>query len=120
MSGATDFKPVRQAVPDDRQARLAFKVTVLATDGRCLAHDDPAECEGDFQAHHVVTRQQLRHAGREDLSWSPANGITLCEKAHRRHTRAIERFAYDRLPRRCIDFAREHGFLPVLDRFYSR
>jgi len=114
-----DPKPVRADPVGDRDARLDFKVAVLATDGRCMAHDDPADCDGDFHAHHVVTQGQLRRAGRDDLRWDPRNGICVCELAHRRHHRAIQRIQFDRLPARCVEFARENGFLHVLDRFYA-
>lgn len=119
MNVRTDFKPEKAAADDDRQARLDFKVAVLATDGRCLAHDDPDECEGDFHAHHVVTQQQLRHAGRADLLWDPMNGMTVCELAHRRHHRGIQRIRLTRVPGRAIEFARMNYFLVVLDRYYA-
>lgn len=115
-----DPKPFRADPVDDREARLDFKVAVLATDGRCIVHDDPADCDGDFQAHHVVTKQQLRHAGRLDLLWDPRNGATVCETAHRRHTRGIQRIPLSRLPARCVAFALEHGFADVLARYYAR
>lgn len=114
-----DPKPVRADPVDDRAARLDFKIAVLATDGRCIVHDDPADCDGDFQAHHVVTQQQLRHAGRADLLWDPRNGVTICETPHRRHTRAIQRIHRSRLPQRCLDFASEYGFLDIIDRYYA-
>jgi hypothetical protein len=104
----------------EREARLDFKIAVLATDRRCIVHADPAECDGDFQAHHVVTQQQLRKAGSLHLLWDPANGATVCEKAHRRHTLALQRIPYEKLPRRCIDFAMKHGFGDLLDRYYPR
>jgi hypothetical protein len=119
VSGRPDPKPERAEPIDDPEVRLEFKVAVLATDGRCVLHDDPADCEGDLQAHHVVTRQQLRHAGRRDLEWDPRNGATVCEDvAHRRHTLALERIPFSRLPRRCVAFAREYGFEDVLRRYY--
>jgi hypothetical protein len=116
---SADPKLVHADPVDDREARLEFKVAVLATDGRCVVHNDPADCDGDFQAHHVVTQQQLRKAGREDLMWDPSNGATTCELAHRRHHRAIQRIPLAKLPQRCIDFATEHGFLDILDRYYA-
>lgn len=119
MAVRTDFKRAKADPVDDRQARLDFKVSVLAADGRCLVHDDPADCDGDFHAHHVVTQQQLRRAGREDLAWHPANGMTVCELAHRRHHRGIQRIPLDRVPLRAIAFARGHGFEAVLNRFYA-
>lgn len=31
------------------EQRLDFKIAVTALDGRCLVHDDPADCEGNPQ-----------------------------------------------------------------------
>jgi hypothetical protein len=121
VSGATDFKRER-ADPDpavDRTIRLDFKVAVLATDGRCLAHDREADCEGDFHAHHVITQAQLRRAGRADLLWDPRNGMTVCELAHRRHHRGLQRIRLDRVPERAIRFATENGFRDILERYYA-
>lgn len=109
----------RAEVEAEREARLQFKVKVLALDQGCVEHEYPTDCEGDFEAHHVVTQQQLRKAGRLDLLWDPRNGATVCELAHRRHTRAIKRIRRDRLPARCIRFAYEHGFERMLDRYYA-
>lgn len=99
--------------------RLDFKVAVLALDGGCIVHDDESDCDGDIQAHHVVTQQQLRHAGRDDLLWTIWNGAAVCELAHRRHTLAVERIPRDRLPLRCTIFAETYGFIDILDRFYA-
>lgn len=103
---------------DERDVRLNFKVRVVALDGRCILHPFADECEGDLQAHHVVTQQQLRKADRHDLLWDPNNGATVCEKAHRRHTLAVERLPRYLLPSRCIEFARKHGFEGILSRYY--
>lgn len=119
MSGLADPKPTHANPVNDREARLDFKIAVLATDGRCVVHDDPADCDGDFAAHHTVTQQQLRKAGREDLLWDPRVGATVCEVAHRRHHRGIQRIPLSKLPQRCIDFAREYGFEDILRRYYA-
>lgn len=66
-----------------------------------------------------MTQQQLRAAGLEDLLWDPANGATVCEKAHERHTKALERIPRARLPIRCVRFATVNGFRSVLDRYYA-
>lgn len=101
------------------EERLDFKTAVLAVDGRCLIHDDPADCSGDVQAHHVVTQQQLRKADRDDLLWDPNNGMAICDRAHDRHHSAHERIPLARVPRRCIAFARRYGFEDVLRRYYA-
>lgn len=110
----------KAAAEAEREARLAFKVKVLALDGGCVVHEYPTDCEGDFEAHHVITQQQLRKAGRHDLLWDPRNGATVCELAHRRHTRAIKRIPLDRLPARCVSFASAYGFAWLLDRYYAK
>lgn len=104
--------------PSDAAERENFKIAVLSTDGRCLVHDYETDCEGPLEAHHVVTQQQLRHAGRHDLLWSSRNGMTVCERAHTRHTKAILRIPRDRVPQRAVDFAAEYGFGWLLDRYY--
>lgn len=103
----------------EAELRLNFKVRVLALDGGCIRHAFSDECEGDLQAHHVVTQQQLRKAHRRDLLWDPNNGATVCEKAHRRHTLAVERLPRYLLPSRCREFARKHGFEDILARYYA-
>lgn len=103
----------------EAEARLDFKVAVLAVDQRCLVHDNPDDCSGDLQAHHVITQQQLRKAGRDDLRWSPKNGMAICDRAHDRHHSAHERIPLARVPARCIAFAEQHGFDLVLARYYA-
>lgn len=103
----------------EAEARLDFKVAVLALDGGCLVHDDPADCYGDVEAHHVTTQQQLRRAGRHDLLWDPRNGMAVCDRAHDRHHLGYQRIPLACVPTRCVEFAREHGFERVLDRYYA-
>jgi hypothetical protein len=106
--------------PSDAEERESFKRRVLALDGyECQAHRFPTDCEGDLEAHHVITQQQLRHAARHDLLWDPRNGMTVCELAHRRHTRAIQRISIGRLPARCIEFAAAHRFERLISRYYE-
>jgi hypothetical protein len=106
--------------PSDAEERERFKRAVLAMDGgECQAHAYPTDCEDGIEAHHVITQQELRHAGRHDLLWDPRNGMTVCGLAHRRHTAAVQRIPRDRLPRRCLGFAVVHGFERIVDRFYA-
>lgn len=103
----------------EREARLRFKTNVHALDGgACVAHDDPADCDGDLQAAHVISQQHLRKAGRHDLLWDPAGGFSACYRAHRRHDNRVEPLPVGRLPRRCVTFARSHGFGDILSRYY--
>jgi hypothetical protein len=117
-----DPKPARTRkrprTASDREASLNFRIVVFAVDGGCIVHDDPADCDGDFHAHHVVTQAQLRAAALFDQLWDANNGACVCETVHRRHHRGSERIRRDRLPARCIAFAREYGFDAVLDRYY--
>jgi hypothetical protein len=90
----------------------------LAVDRGCLIHDDPMDCSGELQVHHVITQQQLRRAGRDDLLWDPANGISLCEKAHRQHHSGFRRVPRGVLPRRCLTFASTYEFDYLIERYY--
>jgi hypothetical protein len=120
LSALADPKPRREADDSDAQERRDFKVAVLAADRGCVVHDDPLDCDGPLQAHHVVSQQRLRRTGRLDLAWDPANGASVCERAHTRHTLGVERIALSRLPARCVSFAAVHGFGYVLERTYGR
>jgi hypothetical protein len=119
MAGSPDPRPTSTAKqPSDPVARLEFKVAVLALDGRCLAHADQRDCSGPLQAHHVLSQQQLRKRGFPERLWDPANGMTVCEGAHSRHTLAVERLTIAAVPARCIRFARELDLEHLLERFY--
>lgn len=111
----------REPTTDERAARDAFKQRVLLADGHaCVVHrDDEDDCDGELQAHHVVSQQQLRNAGRHDLLWEWRNGMTICERAHRRHTLATRRILRDDVPERCKAFVAAHGFEGVLSRYYA-
>lgn len=112
--------PSSKRRPSDAEEREAFKRKVLALDGgRCLVHEYETDCEGVLEAHHVVTQQYLRASGRHDLLWDPRNGMTVCNRAHSRHTAAVERIPLAKLPPRCYDFAMAHGFERILSRHYA-
>ena len=100
------------------EARHEFKILVLALDRGCIAEAD-SPCEGDVQAHHVITQQQLRSEDLEDLLWDPANGAAVCERHHRRHHNRRESIFRDRLPARCVKFAVEFDLDQYLDRYYA-
>lgn len=102
----------------DGDERLEFRVAVLAVDGRCLIHDDPSDCVGDVEAHHTISQQQLRKAGLEHLLWDPRNGMACCDQGHDRHHLAYMRIPRDRIPDRCLAFAREQGLEHLIDRYY--
>lgn len=98
---------------------LDFRVAVLATDGVCVAAREGSECEGDLQAHHVVTQQQLRRHGLDELLWDPDNGAAVCERHHRRHHSGREPIWRDYLPTRCLAFAERVGLVWLIDRYYA-
>jgi hypothetical protein len=77
-------------------------------------------CLGPLQAHHVITQQQLRKRGLIHLRWDVRNGMALCERAHSRHTTAVERIPYSLLSPENIAFAEENGLGWLLDRYYPR
>jgi hypothetical protein len=122
MAGDPDPKPPsskkQKRTPEDAVASERFKRMVLVLDGRCLVHDDERLCAGPLQAHHVVSQQQLRHAGLHELLWMIDNGMTVCESAHSNHTSASRRIPGARIPLRCIRFAELHGFADTLTRYY--
>lgn len=123
---AADPRPARSRkrapTPDERAQRDRFKQSVfIACGGECAVHRGRDEdCEGPLEAHHVITQQQLRDEGRHDLLWDWRNGMALCELAHRRHTRAVERVPRRVVPTRAMAFAREHGLEYLIDRYYTQ
>lgn len=69
-----------------------------------------AECGkgGNFDAHHVIERQELRSRGLDE--WDPDNALRLCDPAatpgcHGNHTTASKRVRLVRLTDRNIDYA---------------
>lgn len=86
----------------------------------CQVHDNPEDCSGPIEGHHVITRQSLRKRGLSYLDWDTRNSLACCQRAHRRHTGAVERISYERLPAAAIEFAKEVDLDWQLDRFYPR
>ena len=84
----------------------------------CEVHSDPADCEGELQAHHVITQQSLRRRDMANLLWDTRNGFCACEKSHRRHTLAVERIPRWKLPQHAIEFATEIGLDWQIERYY--
>lgn len=105
------------AKPD---ARLAWRNAVMDRDQGCVVHRNPADCIPPFQAHHVVTQHHLRKHGHGDALWDPRVGVCVCEGAHVRHTKAVERIPVECLPGEVVAFVRELGLGWTLDRYYSR
>lgn len=102
----------------DEPAPKMWKWLVLRRDGGCVM--GPDGCDGNLEAHHVVTQQQLRKIGRDDLRWDVRNGLTLCERHHRRHTRALTRVPFELLRPENVAFAEELGVVWILGRYYPR
>lgn len=104
---------------DERQEvdpRLAFKRAVLDRDAGCVVYH---HCEGEFHAHHVVTQQHLRKRGLGDWAWDRRIGVTLCERAHRRHHSGRERISIDVLPTEVVKFVESLGLDWYLERYYG-
>lgn len=118
-----DPKPVsskkRKPTPAEREAREAWKPTVLRLDRGCVFHDDPFDCRGPLQAHHVLSQGALRKRGWHHLLWDPDNGMTLCRHAHEQHTTRFRPLPLDCLPERCLLFATRLGMVHYLARYYS-
>ena len=100
--------------------KLEFRVAVLAADGGCIAAGKFGdECEGEVQAHHVITQQQLRHYGLDELLWDPANGAAVCELHHRRHHNRRQPLLLEFLPARCLVFAAKQELGWIIERYYE-
>lgn len=93
---------------------LAWKRSVIDRDAACVVRHD---CEGELQAHHVVTQQHLRKRGL-DCAWDRRIGVTVCERAHRRHHSARERIPYESLPAEVVGFVTELVGPDYLVRYY--
>ncbi len=118
-----DPKPVssqkRKLTSAEVDERKAFKPMVLRLDRGCVFHDDPWDCRGPLQAHHVIRQQDLRKRGWHHLLWDPRNGVTLCRRAHEQHTSRFRPLPLFCLPERCVVFASELGMGDYLRRFYG-
>lgn len=94
---------------------LAWKRSVLDRDAGCVVYHD---CEGDLQAHHVVTQQHLRKRGLGDWAWDRRIGVTVCELAHRRHHSARERISFEVLPTEVVKLVTDLVGPDYLARYY--
>jgi hypothetical protein len=103
----------------EAEQRLDFKVAVLALDAGCVAESPDSECEGDLQAHHGLTQQQLRKHGLEEYLWDPRVGTAVCERHHRRHHNRREPIRLAALPMRVLTFAGTFDLMHVLERYYA-
>lgn len=95
---------------------LRWKRRVLDRDATCILYH---ECEGDLQAHHVVTQQHLRKRQLSRHAWDRRIGVIVCERGHRRHHSARERIPVDCLPSEVVAFVTELGLDWYLERFYE-
>lgn len=74
----------------------------------------------DWQAHHVVERQELRR--RRENEWDPRGALRLERRVHERHTDAVRRVPLRCLTDENIAYAIELmgvGAHPYLKRYYS-
>jgi hypothetical protein len=95
---------------------LEWKRSVLDRDAGCVVWHD---CDGDLQAHHVVTQQHLRKRGLGDWAWDRRIGVTVCELAHRRHHSARERIRFEVLPSEVVVLVHALGLDWYLERYYA-
>lgn len=101
---------------DRDDPKWAFKRDVLDRDAACIV---PHSCQGDLQAHHVVTQQHLRKRGLGGWAWDRRMGVTVCELAHRRHHSARERIPFDCLPNEVVGFVTKLVGQDYLERYYG-
>lgn len=102
---------------DHEPETLRWKRRVIDRDATCVLWHD---CEGDLQAHHVVTQQHLRKRGLSRHAWDRRIGLTVCERGHRRHHSALERIPFNVLPSEVVSFVTELGLDWYLERFYDQ
>lgn len=95
---------------------LEWKRAVISRDAGCVVYHD---CEGELQAHHVVSQQHLRKRGLGDWAWDRRIGVTVCERAHRRHHSARERISVDCLPSEVVGLVHALGLDWYLERYYA-
>lgn len=61
----------------------------------------------NMQAHHVVSKQELKKRGRTPLLWDRRNALPLCADCHERHENASRRVSLSALTPENVEFARE-------------
>ena len=113
----------RNVMGTDEPAPLMWKWLVLQRDGGCVMAGDGGcgtGIDSELQAHHVITQQKLRKLKREDLRWDVRNGLTLCERHHRRHTRALKRVPFELLRPENVEFAEELQLGWLLEKQYPK
>lgn len=108
----------RRGVPQGQRAPGQQVFWEAARDqGRCAVSGYAGR---DWQAHHVVERQEL-HRRRED-EWDPRNALRLKRRVHEQHTIAKERIPLKCLTDENIRYAVELMGVaahPYLKRYYS-
>ena len=104
-----------------RERALGFRSGVLAK-GRCVVTGDVAD-----EAHHVIPKGKLKKIASalddtalDELLYDVRNGVPLTERAHRRHTLAVERVPFEALPPEVHEFAAELELEWYIERFYPK
>lgn len=75
-----------------------------------IVHAGPCDCgchrfSMHLDHHHVVSQQEIKREGREDMLWDPRNGMYLHPLCHERHTRAMRRIPLERVSGAALAFA---------------
>lgn len=121
-----------EVIPDPRpQRRLSrsqaariiapswtWKRDILERDQGCCVHRNPADCSEGWQAHHVVSQQDLRRRSRPDAIWHPSSGMGVCGLAHRQHHSRVRPILHSEIPLVCVEYLTGLGFGPYLERRY--
>lgn len=99
------------------ETALEWKTRVCSTG--CLAHTNPADCEGPLQAHHIIYKKHLNNAGLSHLLYDTRNGLAVCDRSHDRHHSGHGTLPRTLLPPEAWEFANEIGMGWRLERYYT-
>jgi hypothetical protein len=110
-------------------SRVAFKREVTARGCVMCANEQLGDqVRRDFavdlakrDAHHVITKRQLKDSGLDEWSpllWDPANGVCLCSYHHQRHHKYVQRLPRRLVPIAAVRWAAAIGLAALMDREY--
>lgn len=108
---------LRRSAANKGDAPGLWRDAVLNRDQGCRVHENPADCQHGWAAHHVVLQQTLRDDC-PDALWNPLSGMGVCGLAHRQHHNRRRPILLHEIPPVVVAYLQHHGFGPYLDRHY--